>query len=63
MFGKKHLDALFNELNREWKGKPEYDRLLRQAHLAIALSDAGRPLGNDLDPRTVTLINKHKPKS
>ena len=61
MFDKEHLDALFEELRREWRGKPDYDQLLRDAHLAIALSDAGRPLAPDIDSRVAALIDKHHP--
>jgi hypothetical protein len=59
MFRKQHLDALYEELNKQWKGKPEYDQLLRDTHLGIAYSDADRPL-DDIDPRVVALIEKHK---
>ena len=62
MFKKEHLDAFYGELDREWKGKTEYEHLLRDAHLGIALSDAGRPLGDRIDPTVVSLIEKHKPK-
>jgi hypothetical protein len=59
MFRKQHLDALYEELNKQWKGKPEYEQLLRDTHLGIAYSDADRPL-DDIDPRVVALIEKHK---
>jgi hypothetical protein len=61
MFEKNHLEALFDELERQWRSSPEFDRLSRDAHLGIALWDAGRPLDR-IDPRVVTLIEKHKPK-
>ena len=60
MFRKEHLDALFGELRRRWQENPEYDRLSRDAHLGIALFDAGRPLGDHIDPRVAELIDKHK---
>ena len=60
MFQKTNIDALFDELDNEWRGKPEFDKLSRAAHLGIALFDANRPL-NDIDPRAVSLIEKHKP--
>ena len=63
MFKKEHLDAFYGELDREWKGKPEYEQLLRDAHLSLALSDAGRRLGEDIDPIVASLIAKHKPKA
>ena len=59
MFRKQHLDELYEELNKEWRGKPEYEQLLRDTHLGIAYSDAGRSL-DDIDPRVVALIEKHK---
>ena len=60
MFGKTHIDALFAELDSKWRGKPEFDQLSRDAHLGIALFDAGRPFSN-IDARAVSLIVKHKP--
>ena len=60
MFEKADIDALFEELDKEWRGKPEFDKISREAHLGIAYFDAGRPLDN-IDPRAVSLIEKHKP--
>jgi hypothetical protein len=61
MFEKAQIDALFGELDREWRGKPDFEKISREAHLGIALWDAGRPL-EKIDSRAVTLIEKHKPK-
>lgn len=61
MFEKAHLDALFGELDGEWRGKPEHEQLTRDAHLGIALIDAGKPLQAGIDPRVKALIEKHKP--
>ena len=61
MFEKDHLDALFAELDSEWRGSVDFDQLTRDAHLGIALSDAGRPLENRIDARVIALIDKHKP--
>ena len=61
MFDKIRLEALFAELDEEWRGSADFDRLTRDAHLGIALSDAGRPLEDRIDPRVVALIDKHKP--
>jgi len=61
MFEKAHIDALFAELDREWRGKPDFEKVTREAHLGIAYWDAGRPL-DKIDPRAVVLIEKHKPK-
>ncbi|MGQ4807286.1 hypothetical protein NKDENANG_00630 [Candidatus Entotheonellaceae bacterium PAL068K] len=59
MFEKAQIDALFADLENEWRDKPEFEQLSRDAHLGIALSDAGRPL-NNIDSRIVSLIDKHK---
>jgi hypothetical protein len=61
MFEKTNIDMLFDELERQWRSNVEFDKLSREAHLGIALWDAGRPLDR-IDPRIVTLIEKHKPK-
>ena len=63
MFEKTHIEALFGELERQWLGSPEFERLTRDAHLGIALSDAGRPLNDRIDPKIVALIEKHRPKA
>jgi hypothetical protein len=62
MFQKTEIDALFDELDQEWRGKPEFDKISREAHLGIALFDAGRPL-NSIDPGAVSLIEKYKPSA
>lgn len=61
MFQKTQIESLFEELEKQWRGHLEFDHLSRQAHLGIALTDAGRPLDR-IDGRVVTLIEKHKPK-
>jgi hypothetical protein len=61
MFEKTHIEALFGELEHEWRGKPDFEKLSRDVHLGIAYWDAGRPL-TKIDPRVVALIEKHKPK-
>ncbi|MGE3539736.1 MAG: hypothetical protein AB7N91_20185 [Candidatus Tectimicrobiota bacterium] len=62
MFEKAQLDALFAELDQQWRGKPDFEKISRETHLGVALSDAGRDL-TKIDPRAVALIQKHKPKS
>lgn len=62
MFRKPHIDALLADLKAQWGDKPEYQELLRDAHLAIAYSDAGRSLGDELDARVSALIETHRPK-
>ena len=42
MFQKDTLDALFAELEDSYAQTSDYDQLLRDAHLGIALSDASR---------------------
>ena len=63
MFRKQDLEALFGELKGAWEGKPEFELLIRDAHLAIAQSDAGRPLDDDIDPNVAALIEKHRPRT
>ena len=63
MFEKAQIDALFGELERQWRASPEFDRLSRDAHLGIALCDAGRPWEDRIDPKIVALIEKHRPNA
>ena len=63
MFEKTNLDALFGELDGQWRGKTEHEQLTRDAHLGIALTDAGKPLQASIDPRVKALIEKHKPQA
>lgn len=60
MFEKSALDALFDELANLWGGSADYDQLLRDAHLGIALSDARRDFDGEVDGRVVELIKKHR---
>ena len=62
MFQKEQIDALIAELRRDYEGAPDWEKMIRDAHLGMALFDAGRPLGDDLHPTAVALIEKHKPK-
>jgi hypothetical protein len=61
MFEKTQIDALFSELEKQWRSSNDFEKLSRDAHLGIALWDAGRPLER-IDARVVTLIEKHKPQ-
>ncbi len=61
MFKKEQLDPLFEELTREYRGKPEWEKIIRDAHLGIALHDAGRPLKN-IHPVAVQYIEKYRPQ-
>ena len=60
-FRKEHIDALFGEIEAHYKEKPEREQLHRDAHLAIALHDAGRDLPTEIDERVVDLVARHKP--
>ncbi len=59
MLEKPALDALFGELEKRYSGSADYDQLLRDVHLGIALSDAGRDFEGEVDVRVVELIGKH----
>ena len=61
MFEKEQLDSLYEDLKSQWQGASDYERLVRHAHLGIAFYDAGRSLTDDIDPRVVKLIEKHRP--
>ena len=61
MFEKSHLDVLFGDLEGSHGDSADYDRLLKQTHLAIALLDADRQLDDQFDPVVVALVEKHKP--
>jgi hypothetical protein len=60
MFDKASLDALFDELHTEFELEPDWDEINKDAHLGVARSDAGVPLG-DIDSRLVPFLEKHKP--
>ena len=60
-FRKEHIDALFGEIEDNFKDKPEREQLHRDAHLGIALHDAGRDLPSEIDDRVLNLIEKYKP--
>ena len=63
MFEKNQLDDLFEELNGAHGDQPDYERLLRDAHLAIALKDTGQPLPPEIDARVAALLDKHAASS
>lgn len=62
MFQKSHIDSLFDELNRVYKGTSESERLHRDAHLAIAYFDSGQKIPSNVDERVVALIHKYGPQ-
>ena len=59
MFDKQSLDALFEELSDEYELEPDWEDIQRSAHLGVARSDAGVPLG-DIDPRVIPALEKYK---
>jgi len=61
LFQKSDLDKLFDDLEGSHSQTDDYDRLLKQAHLAIALFDAKRPLDDQFDPIVVDLVARHQP--
>ena len=61
MFKKDQVDTLIADMRQEFEGTPGWEKLIRDVHLGVALFDAGRTLPDTLDPRAVTLIEKHKP--
>ena len=63
MFQKDTLDALFAELETSYRQTLEYDQLLRETHLGIALSDADRDFDGQVDQRVSSLIKKHRDDS
>ena len=58
MFDKEGLDVLWAELQEKFKSGPEWEQIMRDAHLGIARSDAGVDLGN-IDKRVIEVINRH----
>lgn len=58
-FDKTRLDSLLEELNGAYLEEPDYEQLLRDAHLGIALVDAGKPVSPDIDERVAALLEKH----
>ena len=61
MFDKQSLDLLFDELRDQYELEPDWEDLQRAAHLGVARSDAGLPLG-DVDGRAIPFIQKHRPE-
>ena len=61
MFQKSHIDGLFGELNKVYRGTSEREKLHRDAHLAIAYFDSGQKIPSNVDDRVVALIHKYGP--
>ena len=60
MFDKASLDSLLEELRDNYELEYDWEDIQKDAHVAIARSDAGVPLG-DIDSRVVELVEQHKP--
>ena len=60
MFDKQSLDNMFGELRDQYELEPDWEDIQRAAHLGVARSDAGVPLG-DVDSRVLSYIEKHNP--
>ena len=60
MFEQQSLNAMFDELRDEFELEPDWEDIQRSAHLGVARSDAGVPLG-DVDSRVIPFIEKHRP--
>ena len=59
MFDKEMLDKFFAELKSRYGNEPDWEQVLRDAHLGIARSDAEVDLG-DIDPRVEEAIIRHR---
>ena len=61
-FRRRELDALFEVLRTEWGDAPDFEQLVRDTHLGVALSDAGRPLSGKVDDRVADLVERYRPR-
>ena len=59
MFEKQSLDLLFDDLRDQYELEPDWEDIQRAAHVGVARSDAGVPLG-DVDNRGVPFIEKYR---
>ena len=59
MFSKEMLDKFFGELKGKYGSDPDWEHILKDAHLGIARSDAEVDLGN-IDSRAKEAIIKHQ---
>ncbi len=60
MFKPEQLDPMLEELRAEWRGTPDFEKIIRDVHLGVAYFDAGKSL-DGLDSRSLALIEKHAP--
>lgn len=61
-FDKDALEGLFKEVKSAHAGNSEYERILRDVHLGVALVDAGQEVVGRIDQRAATVIKKHRPR-
>ena len=61
-FDRDALDGLFQELESANGASSEYERILRDAHMGVALFDGGHDVAERIDSRAATAIKKHQPK-
>jgi hypothetical protein len=59
MFNKEQLDILLGELKSNYGNEPDWEQILKDAHLGIARSDAEVDLGK-IDPRVIEIIKTHR---
>ncbi len=59
MFNKETLDKFFGELKGKYGSEPDWEQILKDAHLGIARSDAEVDLGN-IDSRAKEAIIRHQ---
>ena len=59
MFNKEQLDVLLGELKSKYGNEPEWEQILKDAHLGIARSDADVDLG-EIDSRVIEIIKSHQ---
>lgn len=57
--GKQALEGIFEELESRHSDSSDYDLILRDAHLGIALSDARRDMSGQIDPSVASVIEKY----
>ena len=59
MFNKEALDDLWADLRSKYGNDPDWEQIMRDTHVGVALSDAGVALEN-IDKRAVEAIEKHR---
>jgi hypothetical protein len=57
-FDKPKLDGFFGDLRERFGNEPDWEDILRDAHIGVARNDAGVELG-ELDRRVLDAISRH----